>query len=408
MRILMLGWELPPHNSGGLGIACYQLCKALAQKGADIEFVLPYTAEHPGVEFMRVNAAIPQDVESVMKAGMAYESFKYVKKTGEVESIDLVGQTAIYEAAVGRIARMAEFDIIHAHDWMTFRAALYAKAITGKPLVVHIHTVEADRAGQHHGGNPLCREIEGTALALADHVIAISEHTKTSIMREYGIPADKIEVVYNHFDPAADLNFLAHSQGGPNEYAYLSRMKELGYGIVSNIGRMTIQKGLPYLIQAFKIVHDREPKSILLLAGAGEQRDELVGLAADLGIGDSVVFTGFQRGKRYGDTFTIGDVFAMPSYSEPFGLTALESVFYGTPLVISRQAGATEVVHHCLKSDFWDVNELANNITAVLQNRSLGEELRNNAQREVYSRSWHDSANTLWDVYERHAAGAYA
>ena len=402
----MLGWELPPNNSGGLGIACYQLCKALASRGADIEFVLPYTADHPGVEFMRINAAIPQDVAAVMKAGMAYESFKYVKHSGEVRDIDLVGQTAIYEAAVGRIARLGEFDIIHAHDWMTFRAALYAKALTGKPLVVHIHTVEADRAGREHGGNPLCREIEGTALALADHVIAISEHTKRGIMREYGVPAEKIEVVHNQFDPWSDLNFQEHARaGGSNSYVYLERLRQQGYGVISNIGRMTIQKGLPNLLRIFKLVHERIPKSMLLLAGAGEQRNELVGLAAELGIGDSVVFTEFQRGKRFGDTFTIADVFAMPSYSEPFGITALESVFYGTPLVISKQAGATEVIHHCLKADFWDINEFANSIAAVLQNRVLGEELRGNALREAWSRSWDDSANTLWDVYQRHSIG---
>jgi glycosyltransferase involved in cell wall biosynthesis len=352
---------------------------------------------------MRINAAIPQDVETVIQAGMAYQSFRYVDANGGSSSLDFAGQTALYEAAVGRIAKLADFDIIHAHDWMTFRAALYAKAVSGKPLVVHIHTVEADRAGQEFGGNPLCREIEATALELADHVIAISERTKQGIIREYGIPADKIQVVHNHFDPHSDLNYLASLEHpGSNEYVYLSRMRELGYGIVTNIGRMTIQKGLPYLLRAFKIVHEKVPKSLLLLAGAGEQRDELIGMAADLGIGDSVVFTGFQRGKRYADTFKVGDVFVMPSFSEPFGLTALESVFYGTPVAISRQSGATEVVHHCLKADYWDVNAFANNITALLQHKPLGEELRANALKEVLSRSWHDSAVTLWGVYDHH------
>jgi glycogen synthase len=147
MKILMLGWELPPYNSGGLGIACYQLCKALAGKGADIEFVLPYTADHSDIDFMKINAAHPQDVEQVIKAGIAYDSFKYVKKNGKVEWIDLFGQCKIYETAVERIAKNAEFGIIHAHDWLTCRAAIRAKMITGKPLVVHLHSVESDRAG---------------------------------------------------------------------------------------------------------------------------------------------------------------------------------------------------------------------------------------------------------------------
>ncbi len=406
MRILMLGWELPPHNSGGLGIACYQLCKALSEKGANIEFVLPYTAKHPGVGFMNVRAAHPQDVTSVMKAGMAYQSFKYVKKTGEVKYVDMFGQASIYEEAVGRIAKLGEFDIIHAHDWMTFRAALRAKMVTGKPLVVHIHTVEADRAGKEFGGNPLCREIEGMALTLADRVIAISERTKYGIMREYGIPAEKITVVYNHFDPSVDLNFLEQVEGEANAYAYLDKMRSLGYGIVSNIGRMTIQKGLPNLLHAFKLAHDRVPRSLLLLAGAGEQRDELIALSADLGIGNSVVFTGFQRGKRYGDTFKVADLFAMPSFSEPFGIAGLEAVAYGTPLLASKQAGVTEVIRNCLTADHWDVHELANKMVAVLQNKSLGETLSQNAQQEFSRRSWGHSADTLWDVYQRHTAGA--
>jgi len=409
MRILMLGWELPPHNSGGLGIACYQLCQALARKGADIEFVLPYTASHPTVDFMRVSAAHPQDVEAVLKSGMAYQSFRYVKKDGSAEDIGMYDQISIFEHAVGRIARLGQFDIIHAHDWMTFRAGLRAKMITGKPLIVHIHTVEADRAGKEFGGNPLCREIEGTALTLADRVIAISERTKHGIMREYGIPADKVDIVYNHFDPLADLNFLEQKDDEANAYVYLDRMRQLGYGVVTNIGRMTIQKGLPNLLHAFKLVHDRMPKTLLLLAGAGEQRDELVGMAADLGIGANVVFTGFQRGKRYGDTFKVANVFAMPSFSEPFGIAALEAVAYGTPLVVSKQAGVTEVIRHCLTADHWDVNELANKIAAVLQNKALGDDLSNNALREFNSRSWDDSAGTLWDVYSRHVAmGSYA
>jgi len=408
MRILMLGWELPPHNSGGLGIACYQLSKALSERGADIEFVLPYTAKHPGVEFMRVNAATPQDVKEVMKSGMAYQSFKYIHKNGDVKELGMVDQTRIYEHAVGQIAKLAEFDLIHAHDWMTFRAALRAKAITGKPMIAHVHTVEADRAGKEFGGNPLCREIEETALSLADRVIAISERTREGIMREYGIPSHKIDVVYNHFDPTVDLNFLEQVDGADNAYVYLERMRQLGYGIVTNIGRITIQKGLTNLLRAFKLVHDRVPRSLLLLAGAGEQRDELVALAADLGIGDSVIFTGFQRGKRYGDTFKVGDVFAMPSFSEPFGIAALEAVAYGTPLVASKQTGATEIIKNCLTADYWDTHELANKITAVLQNKSLGEELSKNALREFDVRSWHDSAGALWDIYSQHTQEVYA
>ncbi len=160
---MMLGWELPPHNSGGLGVACYQLCKALSGKGVDIEFVLPYTADHK-IDFMRINSAHPQDVENVIKAGIAYDSFKYVKKSGDIKWLDLFGQSAVYEEAIERIVKIAEFDVIHAHDWLTFRAALRAKEKTNKPFIAHVHAIESDRAGKEKGGNPLVREIEYLAM----------------------------------------------------------------------------------------------------------------------------------------------------------------------------------------------------------------------------------------------------
>lgn len=397
----MLGWELPPHNSGGLGIACYQLCKALAKKGADIEFVLPYTASHPGIDFMRVNAAHPQDVKTVLQAGIAYDSFKYVKETGEIKHIDIFGQSMIYEEAVGRIVTMGSFDIIHAHDWLTCRAALRAKMMTGKPLVVHLHSIESDRAGKEFGGNPMVREIEALALMVADKVITVSEHTKRAVMREYNIPSEKIEVVHNHFDPSN-----LEPSAGNNVYPYLERMKSLGYRVVVNVGRLTIQKGLPNLLHAFKEVVKRNPKTFLLLVGDGEQKFELINLAAELGIADKIFFAGFQRGKAYRDAYTVADLFVMPSISEPFGLVALEAIGYGTPILVSRQSGVSEVVHNCLKVDFWDTNEMANKIVAVVQNDALREELHINSYREYVNHSWDHSADKLWDVYFRHTEGA--
>jgi glycogen(starch) synthase len=397
MRILMLGWELPPHNSGGLGIACYQLCKALAKKGADIEFVLPYTAEHPGIDFMRINSAHPQDVETVLKAGIAYDSFKYVKSTGEVQYMDIFGQAMIYEEAVGRIVQLGEFDIIHAHDWLTCRAALRAKMLTGKPLVVHLHSIESDRAGKEFGGNPMVREVEALALMVADKVVTVSQFTKDSVIREYGIPADKIEVVHNYSDP----NDLVPSNGD-NIYRYLAYMKTLGYRTVVNVGRLTIQKGLPNLLYAFKEVVERAPKTFLLLVGDGEQKFELINQAADLGIGANVFFAGFLRGQKLRDAFSVADLFVMPSISEPFGLVALESIGYGTPVLISKQSGVSEVIHNCLKVDFWDVKEMANMITAVVQNDPLRDALHANSLHEYLSHSWDESADKLWDVYTHH------
>lgn len=392
----MLGWELPPHNSGGLGVACYQLCKALAVRGVDIEFVLPYTADHD-VDFMTINAAHPQDVAAVLKAGIAYDSFKYVKSDGSVEWIDLFGQIAIYEKAVERIVTLGEFNVIHAHDWLTCRAALRAKELTGLPLIIHIHSIEADRAGVPGGGNPLVREIEASSMLLADQIVAVSEHTKQAIIREYDIPADKIQVIHNSFDAAALL-----PDNGYNAYTYLNQMKSHGYKVVASVGRLTRQKGLPNLLRAFQKVVRHQPKSLLLVVGSGEQYYELIGLSAQLGIAKNVVFTDFQRGKTYRDAFSVADLFVMPSVSEPFGLTPLEAIGYGTPALISKQSGVSEVIRNCLKVDFWDTDEMANQMVAVLRSTALRDELHRNAEREYHRLSWDTSATKLFEVYESH------
>ncbi|HKR81844.1 MAG TPA: glycosyltransferase family 4 protein [Candidatus Saccharimonadales bacterium] len=404
MKILMLGWELPPNNSGGLGVACYELCKSLAKKGADIEFVLPYKAEH-NIGFMTVTAAHPQGVAEVLKSGIAYDSYKYIYSDGRTEWVDIHGQQRMYELAVDSMVRGSgrEFDVVHAHDWLTFRAALRVKQYKGCPLVVHFHSVEADRAGHEYGGNPLVREIESLAVLMADQIIAVSEHTKRAIVREYNIPADKIAVVHNSINPN-EMQML----DSDNSYKYLTAMRAQGYRVVTNVGRLTIQKGLPNLLRAAKEVIARVPKTIFLIVGSGEQYFELLQLSADLGIAKNVVFTGFQRGKHWRDSYGIADLFVMPSISEPFGLTALEAVGYGTPALVSKQSGVSEVMLNCLKVDFWDVAEMANKITAVMQNDSLRDELHKNAYHEFEKLSWDTSADKLFKVYDQHLQGVAA
>lgn len=400
----MLGWELPPHNSGGLGVACYQLCKALAKKGADIDFVLPYTADHPGVNFMRINAAHPQDVERVIKAGLAYDSFKYVKANGEINYVDLFGQAAIYEQAIERVVQLASFDVIHAHDWLTCRAAIRAKMLTGKPLIVHLHSIEADRAGRPFGGNPLVREIEELSMLMADRIVAVSQLTKDAIVREYGIPADKIAVVHNHVDPAG----LIPDDATDNAYTYLSLMKQHGYKVMSSIGRLTIQKGVTNLLRAFQKVVAFEPKTLLLVVGDGDQRNEVISLSAELGIGCNVLFANFQRGKGCRDAFTVADLFVLPSVSEPFGLTALEAIGYGTPVLLSKQTGVSELIKNALKVDFWDIDAMANKMVGLLRSDTMRSELHANSYREYLSRSWDDSADKVLHIYGHHTAGALA
>lgn len=395
MKVLMLGWELPPHNSGGLGIACYQLCKALVKRDIDIDFILPYSADH-GIDFMTVSAVTPQGVADIVRSGIAYDSFKYVLEDGTVQWLNLHDQQALYEHAVADLVTEKEFDIVHAHDWLTFRAALRVKEMKNCPIILHVHSVESDRAGNNQG-NPLVREIEALGLQLADKIVAVSQHTKQSIMRDYGIPANKIEVVHNTIE-AQDIEPLDNE----NVYRYLSLMKTLGYRVVVNVGRLTIQKGLPNLLQAARLVIDKSPKTLFLIVGSGEQYHELITQAADLGIGENVLFTDFQRGKNWRDAYAIGDLFVMPSVSEPFGLTPLEAIGYGTPALVSRQSGVSEVLLNCLKVDFWDVHEMANLIGSVVQSDVLRDELWRHAHDEYVRLTWDRASEKIQKLYEHH------
>jgi len=307
-------------------------------------------------------------------------------------------QQQLYEQAVVRLAEAREFDIVHAHDWLTFRAALRVKELRNCPIVLHVHSVESDRAGRPDG-NPAVQEIEDLALQLADQIVAVSQHTKRVIMRDYGIPADKISVIHNSID--AEMTAPLDSD---NSYRYLGLMKGFGYRVVVNVGRLTVQKGLPNLLRAMQKVVAAEPKTLLLLVGSGEQYHELIELAADLGIGPNVLFADFQRGKKWRDAFAIGDLFVLPSVSEPFGLTPLEAIGYGTPVLISKQSGVSEVLNNCLKVDYWDTDEMANKITAALRSDALRDELWRNAYQEYQRLSWNDAGQKINSLYEQQLA----
>ena len=387
---------MPPHNSGGLGVACFQLSRALSSQGAEIDFVLPYDAPHD-IDFMKVTPAMPITAEKLANLGGAYESFCYHCETEACEHTtpkDLRGQQKRYTAFVEKYLLDQDPDVIHAHDWLTFEAGMRAKQITGKPLVAHVHATEFDRSGEHNG-NPLVHDIEYNALHMADRVVAVSQVTKDIIVREYGIPADKVEVVHNSIDPEdfADVTFAG-------SYLYLEEMKKLGYKVVVSLGRLTVQKGLRYLIQAAAQVHQVNNKVLFLIAGDGELRNELIEQAAELGVAHNVIFTGFVRGQRWRDAYAIGDMFVMPSVSEPFGLTALEAAGTGNAVLLSKQSGAGEVLRSVLKFDFWDTDKLANYILAVAEQPVLRNTLMQNVQNEFARLSWGDVALKCHDIYK--------
>jgi glycosyltransferase involved in cell wall biosynthesis len=378
------------------------MCRALARQGVDIEFIVPYTASHDDIKFMKVTPATPYNVKEIIKGGMAYDSFKYIYSDLSIEDINIYNQVQNYEKAVESIVEENNFDIIHAHDWLTFRAALKAKELSGKPLIAHVHATEFDRSGGKQG-NPLVHEIEYMGLTLADRIVAVSQLTKNVISEGYDIPQDKIDVVHNSIDSS-----YYESIESDNAYQYLFKMKKHGYRVVANIGRLTVQKGLYNLLLAAKDVVARYPKTLFMIVGSGEQYEELLQLSADLGIARNVIFTDFQRGKNLRDAFSIADLFVMPSVSEPFGLTPLEAIGYGTPVLVSKQSGVSEILTNCLKVDFWDINEMANQIYSVVSQDSLRDELHAQSLEEYNKLTWCTPAKKLREAYQKHLPSGVA
>lgn len=394
----MLGWELPPHNSGGLGIACYQMSKALALKGADIDFVVPYSALHPKINFMKIHNATR--LSPLERYGLgAYDSNTVLnKKLSDADISDLTDMRGVQKKYVEYVADMVTKkvpDAIHAHDWLTIEAGMRAKEITGVPLIVHVHSTEFDRSGSA-SGNQLVHEIEYQGLMMADRIIAVSNITKNIIIHKYGIPESKIEVVYN----AIDLDDLNDGYEYDNRtYKYLEALKSEGYTIISTVTRFTIQKGLQHFIRAAARASEKYDKFAFLLAGDGEQRDELIALAAELGIADKVFFTGFVRGKQWRDAYSVSDVFVMSSVSEPFGLTALEAAHHDNALIISKQSGVGEVLNSIFRYDFWDIERLADQMVGIAASEALQKSLKINVKYEYAKLSWTDVANDCLRIY---------
>lgn len=391
----MLGWELPPHNSGGLGVACLNLSKSLAKMGADIDFVVPYEAEHH-LKYMKVLSAMK--IDPLIRYGGAYESkeieVKKFHKTDTKQVLSIRDIQKNYCEFVERYLMKFKPDVVHAHDWLTYEAGILAKKQYGIPLVAHVHATEFDRGGEN-GGNPLIREIEYQGLLWADKIIAVSQATKNIIIEKYGIPASKIDVAYNGWtSPDDDYHFDGSS------YQYLENLKKKGYTIVSTVGRFTLQKGLFHLMRAAARAISFHPKMVFLFAGDGEQKDELMRMSADLGISQNVIFTGFIRGKQLRDIYSISDIFVMSSVSEPFGLTALEAAHHGNALIVTKQSGVGEVLHSILRYDFWDEDKLAGALVNIAESPALVDSLRDGIKHEYARISWDDVAKKCVEVYD--------
>ena len=394
----MLGWERPPHNSGGLGVACFYMAKALAKNGADIDFVVPYKNKHTEIKFMKVLNAT--NFSEIHKFGAgAYDSPRWTRSSHNVSKFlpDIRSIQAEYCNFIREYLANPKNkpDVIHAHDWLTMEAGMLAKELTGAPLITHIHATEFDRSGGT-SGNQKIHNIEYAGICASDKVFAVSKNTRNIIIEKYQIQPKKVEVVYN----AIETSTLANPQDyDERTYRYLEYLKSQGYTVVMTLTRFTVQKGLTFLMQAIAEAVSKNPKIALLLVGDGEQRNELIKMASDFQISNKIFFTGFLRGDKWRDAYGVADIFVMSSVNEPFGLTALEAAHFNNALIISKQSGVGEVLQNILRYDFWDTKKLASQIYEVSTNKELLQNLKNGVRKEYDRISWSDIAEQIMEEF---------
>lgn len=453
MRVLMLGWEFPPVVSGGLGTACEGLARALAQSGTDVLFVMPRSAartDAPGVEvvgldrdqspdaaqadsgsgatrelddspsappappaaatieFLPVDANLDpyrRPYSAILHPALAWQGVMQQPVAPKPpEEPPLVNGDAVYQGdlftevdqfalrAVQAVAGRS-FDVIHAHDWMTFPAAQRLSGLTGAPWIAHVHSTEFDRSIRRI--DQRIYDIERRGIHGADAVVAVSHLTGGILTRRYGLPASRYTVVYN---AVTERGSCADSKGGNGHpVRNISRDEK----VVLFLGRITMQKGPEYFLAAARKVLQVERNVRFVMAGYGDLAEAAMRLSEDMGIADKVTFTGFLRGTDVERMFRSADLFVMPSVSDPFGIATLEAVSYDVPVLVSRQSGVTEVLRHVLTVDFWDTEDMANKIVAVLRHPPLSSTLKSRAGFELTRLSWNDSARSVEEIYRR-------
>lgn len=422
MKVLMFGWEFPPHISGGLGTACYGLVKGLVHHKQDIIFVVPklWGDEEPLADFVNASDVTIDyrerkfkkiwknltylEVSSFLVPYLGPEEFKkYTDYTMHDrvdvdESVfsnkfefsgkygkDLMMEVSRYALVAAQIAKTKEHEVIHAHDWLAFPAGIAAKEISGKPLVAHVHATEFDRSGE--SVNQPVFEIEKAGMLAADHVVAVSHLTRKVCIERYGVHPDKVSVLHNAVLDASIIKSDAR--------------KHVPEKIVTFLGRITFQKGPEYFVEAAKKVLDRDDNVRFVMAGSGDLLNRMVERVAELGMGTKFHFTGFLKGKDVDDMYAISDVYVMPSVSEPFGIAPLEAVRHNTPVIISKQSGVAEVLRNAIKIDFWDVDGMADAVFGLLHYESISRMFKELGSEELKKLKWEHVAAKLVTVYEK-------
>jgi len=381
----MFGWEFPPFNSGGLGVACLGLTRSLAQTGAEIIFVMPKRLDigAPWAKLVFADGVILEPFDSALSAYATGASYDSAGGEG-IYGQDLFSEVARYARYGGELARKEQFDVIYAHEWLSFGAGMKAKEISGKPLIVHVHATEFDRTGGQ-GVNQAVYDIERAGLHAADRIIAVSEYTKNIIVNTYDISPEKVSVVYNGID---DTTAPKHRE----DLSRLRALKRTGQKLVLFLGRITLQKGPDYFLRAAKRVLEYDKDVFFIVSGSGDMERDMMVFAGQLGIAHRVFFTGFLHGRDRDEIYAAADLFVMPSVSEPFGIAALEAMRMGKPALISKQSGVAEVVNNALKVDFWDVEKMAEGIISILKSPALRYSLGEHGKREAHRITWDDAA----------------
>lgn len=426
MKVLMFGWEFPPHIAGGLGTACYGIVKGLAHNGVETMFVMPSASGDEDKSAADIiNASdVPVEITDTMNVDDFLDKVQFVhigtnmvpyldpeefhalveedrkrqvrdftvnyghtyKFSGKYGS-NLMEEVARYAMVGGTIAmtHKDEFDVIHAHDWLTYNAGIAAKRLSGKPLVVHVHATSFDRSSDNNIDTRVY-EIEKRGMEAADKVITVSDLTRNIVITKYGIDPAKVVTVHN----AVDFS-------GRSEVKVEKGVKDK---VVTFLGRITFQKGPEYFIEAAAKVLKRCDNVRFVMAGSGDMMNRSIRQVARLGISDRFHFTGFLRGNEVQKMFALSDVYVMPSVSEPFGISPLEAMRSGVPSVISRQSGAAEVLKYAFKVDFWDVDAMADEIYALLQYPALSQFASKFGYDEVNTLKWNNAAAKIKSVYE--------
>jgi glycosyltransferase involved in cell wall biosynthesis len=424
MKVLMFGWEFPPHISGGLGTACYGLTKGLSKiPDLEVNFVVPKSY---GDEYQNSVRLIGANQIPVIRKNLKMKGFlkkmnlfevgvtlipylspeQYGKaiqvKYGGIDQFvktddrgllefsgtygpNLFQEIANYSVVASVLGSELEFDIIHAHDWLTYPAGIAAKAMSGKPLVVHVHATDFDRSGGNV--NPGVYEIEKQGMMAADRVITVSNFTRNIVIEKYGIDPSKVFTVYNAVEPVAVKENLEVNKGFDEK-------------IVTFLGRVTMQKGPEYFIEVANKVLKRMDNVRFVMAGSGDMLNKMIARAAKLKIMDKFHFTGFLAGDDVYRMYSLSDVYVMPSVSEPFGISPLEAMQSNVPVIISHQSGVAEILNHAIKVDFWDVDAMADAIYGILNYPALYNMFTTYGKSEVEGLKWENSALKVKEVYD--------